>query len=185
MDKGSEAYKRYLKGERGAMAEIIGDYRDGLILYLNTVVGDIHLAEDLAEDTFIKLGTRRPRDKGKGSFKTWLYTIGRNIAIDCLRKQPEKVSVTLEELEQSLADEDSLEELVIKDERRKTVRRTIDKLNASYRQIIWLVYFEDLTVKQAAAVMGKKTHAAEMLLSRAREALRDQLGKDGFDLENL
>lgn len=185
MDKGSEAYKRYLNGDRNAMAEIITEYRDGLIMYLNTVLRDIGLAEDAAEETFIRLGTRRPKDKGKGSFKTWLYTIGRNIAIDCLRRQPDKTEVTIDELEQSLADEESLEELVIKDERKIAVRKALDKLNENYRQIIWLVYFEDLTVKQAAAVMNKKTHAAEMLLSRAKETLRTQLGKDGFDYEDL
>ncbi len=184
MDKGSEAYKRYLNGDRNAMAEIITEYRDGLIMYLNTVLRDISLAEDAAEDTFIKLGTRRPRDKGKGSFKTWLYTIGRNIAIDSLRRQPETADLTIEELEQSLADEEELEERIIKDERKIAVHRALEKLSDNYRQIIWLVYFEDLTVKQAAAVMDKKTHAAEMLLSRAKEALRNQLGKDGFDLEN-
>lgn len=87
MDVGSEAYRRFLNGDKRAMAELITEYRDGLILYLHTIVDNISLAEELAEETFVKLGTRRSKDKGNGSFKTWLYTIARNMAIDCLRRQ--------------------------------------------------------------------------------------------------
>ena len=64
MDKGSLAYRRFLEGDESGLEQIIVSYKDGLILYLNTLVGDIALAEDLAEDTFVRLFTRKPRDKG-------------------------------------------------------------------------------------------------------------------------
>lgn len=185
MDVGKEAYKRYLNGDKSAMAELIRNYRDGLILYLNTVTGNIGLAEELAEETFVKLGTRRPKDKGSGSFKTWLYTIGRNMAIDCLRRQSKNAHVPIEDVEQSLADAEELEDRIIKDERRIAVHKALDKLNDNYRQVIWLTYFEDLTAKQAAMVMKKNPHAVEVMLSRAKEALRNQLRKDGFEFEDL
>ena len=70
---------------KNGLVEMTREYKDGLIFYLNSIVGNIHTAEELAEDTFVLLGTKKPRDKGIGSFKTWLYTIGRNIAIDSLR----------------------------------------------------------------------------------------------------
>lgn len=185
MDVGSETYKRFLNGDKSAMAELIRNYRDGLILYLNTVTGNIGLAEELAEETFVKLGTRRPKDKGSGSFKTWLYTIARNLAIDCLRRQSKNAHVPIEDVEQSLAEEEELEELMIKDERRIAVHKALDKLNENYRQVIWLTYFEDLTAKQAAEIMKKNPHAVEVMLSRAKEALRNQLRKDGFEFEDL
>ena len=83
MDNGACSYRRFRDdGDESGLVEIIRDYKDGLIFYLNSFVGNIHIAEELAEDTFVFLGTKKPRDKGKGSFKTWLYTIGRNVAID-------------------------------------------------------------------------------------------------------
>ncbi len=185
MDVGSETYKRFLNGDKSAMAELIRNYRDGLILYLNTVTGNIGLAEELAEDTFVKLGTRRPKDKGSGSFKTWLYTIARNMAIDCLRRQSKNVRVPIEDVEQSLADEEELEERMIKDERRIAVHKALEKLNENYRQVLWLTYFEDLTAKQVSEIMQKNPHAVEVMLSRAKEALRNQLRKDGFEYEDL
>ena len=71
MDNGASSYRRFRdKGDQNGLAEIIRDYADGLILYLNSIVGNIHTAEDLAEDTFVLLGTKKPKDKGKGSFQT-------------------------------------------------------------------------------------------------------------------
>lgn len=91
------------------MVEIIKEYKDGLIFYLNSIVGNIHTAEELAEDTFVLLGTKKPRDKGTGSFKTWLYTIGRNIAIDSLRRR-RKCELSEAEYADISADEASLED---------------------------------------------------------------------------
>lgn len=55
------------------------------ILYLNGFVNNIFTAEELTEETFFKLITKKPRFTAKYSFKTWLYTIGRNVAIDYIR----------------------------------------------------------------------------------------------------
>ena len=56
------------------------------MLYLNTFVGDLHVAEELCEETFVKIVIKKPHYNGKASFKTWLYTIGGNVARDYLRK---------------------------------------------------------------------------------------------------
>ncbi len=98
MDNGASSYRRFRdEGDENGLAEIIKNYKDGLILYLNSFVGNIQVAEELAEDTFVLLGTKKPKDKGKGSFKTWLYTIGRNIAIDYLRKNSKRKEISFDE----------------------------------------------------------------------------------------
>lgn len=85
MDIGAENYRRFLGGDNNGLVEIIRDYKDGLILFLRGFTNDIVQAEELAEDTFVKLVTKRPRFQQKSSFKTWLYTIGRNVALDQMR----------------------------------------------------------------------------------------------------
>ena len=47
-------------------------YRDGLVLYLSSLVCNISLAEEVMEETFVKLYVKKPKFKGKSSFKTWL-----------------------------------------------------------------------------------------------------------------
>ena len=186
MDNGASSYRRFRDdGDESGLVEIIRDYKDGLILYLNSFVGNIHIAEELAEDTFVLLGTKKPRDKGKGSFKTWLYTIGRNIAIDHLRRNVKTPEVSIEECPELVSEENSLEWSYIHEERKITVHRALRRLKPEYRQILWLTYFENLSNKEAAAVMRKTVHSIETLVYRARKSLRAQLEMEGFIYEEL
>ncbi len=68
MDNGASSYRRFLGGDDSGISEIVGEYKDGLILYLNKYVGNIYTAEELAEDTFFRLITKKPRFSGKSTF---------------------------------------------------------------------------------------------------------------------
>ena len=186
MDNGASSYRRFREdGDESGLVEIIRDYKDGLILYLNSFVGNIHIAEELAEDTFVLLGIKKPKDKGKGSFKTWLYTIGRNVAIDFLRRNSKWTEVSIDDCTELACEEQSLELSYIKEERKITLHRALGKLKPEYRQILWLVYFEDFSLKQAAAVTKKSVHSVETLVYRARKALKSQFELEGFVYEEL
>ena len=98
MDNGASSYRRFLDGDDSGLAELVRDYKDGLILYLNGFVQNMHTAEELMEDTFFKLMVKKPRFREKYTFKTWLYTIGRNIALDHLRRNARQTLLSPEEL---------------------------------------------------------------------------------------
>jgi RNA polymerase sigma-70 factor (ECF subfamily) len=186
MDNGTVSYRRFCdEGDESGLVEIIRDYKDGLIFYLNSFVGNIHTAEELAEDTFVLLGTKKPKDKRKGSFKTWLYTIGRNIAIDYLRRNSKNAEISMEECTEIVSDEESLELSYIREERKIIVHRAIRKLKPEYRQVLWLIYFEGLGSQETAIIMKKKVHAIETLVYRARKSLKAQLEMEGFVYEEL
>ena len=182
MANGADSYRRFLEGDNKCIEEIIIEYKDGLILYLNSFVNNLELAEELAEDTFVRLFTKKPKNKGGASFKTWLYTIGRNIAIDYLRKIKRRREESLEN-HYDLADEDTLERNFIKEEQKIALHKTMKKLSPDYQNVIWLTYFEGMSSKETARVIGKKTHAVEMMLTRARQALKAELEKEGFVYE--
>ena len=186
MDNGAGSYRRFREdGDESGLVEIIRDYKDGLILYLNSFVGNIHTAEELAEDTFVLIGIKKPKDKGKGSFKTWLYTIGRNVAIDYLRRNSKRANISIDDCPELVSEEENLEHVYIKEERKITVHRALTKLKSQYRQVLWLVYFENFSTKQVAAVMKKSVHSIETLVYRARKALKSQLELEGFVYEEL
>ena len=86
MDIGTVLYLRYLEVDNASLEELIGLSKDCLILYLDSFLHDIHTAEDLTEETFIKIAIRRPRYVPQGQFQAWLYKIARNLAISHLRK---------------------------------------------------------------------------------------------------
>ena len=186
MDNGASSYRRFRDdGDESGLVEIIRDHKDGLILYLNSFVGNIHTAEELAEDTFVLLGIKKPRDKGKGSFRTWLYTIGRNVAIDYLRRNSKRAEISIDECSELVSEVQDLELSYIQEERKITVHRAMRKLKSEYRQILWLIYFEDFSNKEAAAVMKKSVHNVETLVYRARKSLKSQLEMEGFVYEEL
>ena len=82
MDNGASSYRRFLDGDDNGITEIVENYKDGLILYLNGYVNNIFIAEELTEDTFFRLVIKKPKYSGKSTFKSWLYAIGRNVAVD-------------------------------------------------------------------------------------------------------
>lgn len=185
MDNGVSSYRRFLDGDDTAFVEIIKDYKDGLQIYLCSITGNVYVAEDLTEDTFVKIITKKPKFSGKSTFKTWLYTIGRNISLDYLRKNQRKNEVSVEEISDIRSEERLLEESYIKEEEKFEVHQAMKKFPGTYRQALWLTYFEELSNKETAQVMKKSVHNIEIILYRARKMLREILEKEGFVYEGL
>ena len=149
MDNGASSYRRFCDdGDESGLAEIIRNYRDGLIFYLNSFVGNIHIAEELAEDTFVLLGIKKPKDKGKGSFKTWLYTIGRNLALNYLKRNASVTKVSIDDCQELISEEESLELSYIKEEQKIMIHRALRKLKLEYRQVLWLIYFRISAIRK-------------------------------------
>ena len=186
MDNGASSYRRFRdNGDESGLVEIIRDYKDGLILYLTSIVGNIRTAEEIAEDTFVLLGTKKPKDKGKGSFRTWLYTIGRNLAIDYLRKYHRHSEIPIDESPELVSEEEAVETQYLRKEQQIILHRAMRKLPPDYQQVLWLTYFEEMSSREAADIMGKSVRSIESLLYRARKSLRSQLETEGFEYENL
>ena len=185
MDNGASSYRRFLEGDDDGIVQIIKDHKDGLMLYLNSFVQNIHLAEDLTEDTFVKLIARQPRFSGKSTFKTWLYAIGRNVALDFLRKNAKLPTVSAEEAMTLIADEADVARQYLCSERKLQVHKALKQLNDEYRQVLVLVYFEDFQNDQVASIMGKSKKQIENLVYRAKLSLKSKLEKEGFVYEDL
>lgn len=185
MDNGASSYRRFLDGDDKGLAEIVRDYKDGLILYLNSFVSNISIAEELMEETYFKIITKKPTFNAKHSFKTWLYTIGRNVAIDYIRHNSKQSDVSIDDVENYLQDEYDLEKMYIIEERKIAVHRALRNLHMEYRQVLWMIYFEDFSNADAAIVMRKSTRQMKNLVYRAKIALKSELDKAGFVYEEL
>ncbi len=184
MDNGTVNYQRFLAGDDEGMVEIIRDYKDGLILYINDITNNITLAEEIMEDTFFKLVTKKPKFSGKSTFKTWLYSIGRNMAIDSLRKRSKISDIPFDEYN-DLAEEKSIEREYLKEEQKIALNKALHKLKPDYRQVLYLAFFEDFSNSETAKIMHKTKRQIENLLYRAKQALKTELEKEGFEYEVL
>ncbi len=185
MDNGASSYRRYLDGDDTGITEIIRDYKDGLTLYINGYVNNIFTAEDLMEDTFFKLASKRPRFSGKSSFKTWLYAIARNVALDYLRKNSKLASTPIEDLTNYITEETSVEKEYLIKEQKILLHRIMRELKPEYFQVLYLVYFENFTNEEIAKIMKKNKRQIENLIYRAKSTLKSELEKEGFEYEKL
>ncbi|MBR4734144.1 MAG: RNA polymerase sigma factor [Lachnospiraceae bacterium] len=185
MDNGVSSYRRFLDGDDEGIVQIVGDYKDGLILYLISYVKNIYVAEELAEDTFFRLMVKKPRFSGKSSFKSWLYAIGRNVAVDYLRHHSKQADTPIEDMEAYLSDESNLEQAYLREERKILVHKVLKRLSPDYQQVLWLTYFEELSNEETKIAMNKNSRQIRNLLYRAKQALKSELEKEGYSYEEF
>lgn len=184
MDNGASSYRRFLDGDDNGLAEIIKQYNTGLTLFIDSFVGNLSVADELSEEVFVKIGIKKPRFSEKSSFKTWIYSIGQNVAKDYLRKKSRSINLSLEQCSEQAGEELPEADMIRKEENEQLYRAMLT-LNKNYRQVLWLIYFENFNTKEIAEIMHKSVHSIETLSYRARQALKTKLGKEAVDSENI
>ena len=179
MDNGASSYRRFLDGDESAFDEIMKEYFDNLVFFIDRFVHDIHAAEDIAIDAFSDLVVNKHRYNFKVTLKTYLFMLGRSRALNYIKHRGCLDFVALSEADNTPSEQETLEEIVLADERKRVVNNALNSLPDDMRVVIHLVYFEELTYDEAAKVMKKNRKQVDNLLYRAKKELRIILGKDG------
>lgn len=102
-----------------------------------------------------------------------------------MKKNSKYTEVSFDDIATLESDENNLEETYIKYEEKIIIHRALRKLKPKYQQVLWLIYFEELSNKETARIMKKSVHNIETLAYRARKSLKSQLEMEGFDYEKL
>ncbi len=165
-----EAEKKYLKkamrGNTAAFEELVRSH-DGLVSSVClSYLKDPHLAEDAAQETFIKAWRALPKFREDSSFSTWLFTIAKNVCRDLIAKKKDT-----EELSETLVSEDTVEDQVIKNDEKDAVRRALACLDEDARQILVLREWRGLSYSEISEVLGIGEGTVKSRISRAREKL--------------
>ena len=176
-----EQYEKFLSGSNEAFEKLVLTYKDGLILFINRLVHNITIAEDLAQDAFVEVFVHKTRYNFETSFKTYLYTIGRNKAVDYIRKNGRLLFV--DEYPDTVKEEASLEEKVIVEEEKQMIYHAMKQLKKEYQTAIVLIDFEELSYADAARILGKTGGQIKVLIHRARKSLAKVLSREGFKYE--
>ena len=179
MDNGASSYRRFLDGDESAFDEIMKELFDNLVFFIDRYVHDIHAAEDIAIDAFSDLVVNKHRYNFKVTLKTYLFMLGRSRALNYIKHRKVIDFVELTEADKASPEQETLEEIVLADERKRVVNNALNALPDDMRVVIHLIYFEDLSYDEAAKVMKKNRKQVDNLLYRAKKELRIILGKDG------
>ena len=167
----AEDYSAFLNGDNEGFERLVIHYKDGLIYYLNRIIKNITIAEDLAQDAFVEVYVHKERFvPGKASFKTYLYTIGHHKAVDFIRKS-QKEYLTDFQVEEEHGVSDSPEVQLLKQEGKEELYRALDGLKEEYQRVLILTELEGMKLKEVAEVMGKTVPQMKVLAHRARKAL--------------
>ena len=179
MDNGASSYRRFLNGDESAFDEIMKELFDNLVFFIDRYVHDIHAAEDIAIDAFSDLVVNKHRYNFKVTLKTYLFVLGRSRALNYIKHRKVINFVELTEADNISAEQKTLEEIILEDERKRIVNNALNSLPDDMRVVVHLIYFEDLSYDEAAKVMKKNRKQVDNLLYRAKKELRIILGKDG------
>ncbi|MCR4655792.1 MAG: RNA polymerase sigma factor [Lachnospiraceae bacterium] len=192
-------YSRFLaEKDENDLLILIERYRESLTLFLNGFVNNMGDAEELMMDAFAEAAAGPTLFSSKSSFKTWLFSIGKKLALMHIRKtkrfvpaasafRNDKESLRKDKPEEELPDEKkpSPELEILKSEQNRLLYEAMAGLNDEYRRILILLYFEGMSHEEAEQVMGKSRRQVYHLAERSRSALKEQLKRMGFEYEEL
>ena len=183
-EKDEVLYARFLKEKNNEdLKELLARHRESLTLFLYGILHNMEDAEDLMLDAFALAASGTSKFKGESSFKTWLFSIGHHKAMKQLRKR--RFSFITRDEAGNMPDMGHLPEAeILSDERRRHLYLALGKVKEDYRQVLYLLYFEDMSIEEAASVMGRNAKQIYNLSYRAKEALRKQLEGMGFTYED-
>ena len=162
-------------GDEQAYSQLVHRHGDRLYGYLLRLTRCASDAEDLLQDTFVKVWRRAGSyQPGRVQAGTWLHRIAHNLYVDSFRRNRRRAEVVLADNpdEASAGQSVELESALLASERLHQVERALSALPANQRAAIILCQLQGMSNADAAIVLGVGTRALESLLARARRSLR-------------
>lgn len=161
------------KGDIRAYESLVDNYKHMVFTLALRLVGNREDAEEVAQDTFLKVYSALASFKGESKFSTWLYRIAYRTGLDFLKKQRSQPQTKSFEKDIKTAIPLTTEvwnELELK-ERRKTIKGAIEKLAKEDSCIIILFYYEELSLIEISEIMNIEANTIKVKLFRARKKL--------------
>jgi RNA polymerase sigma-70 factor (ECF subfamily) len=161
---------RVLESDRDAFAAVVEEHQVAVYNLCYRMLGDPHLAEDAAQETFLRAFRSRGRFDPARPARTWLLSIAAHHCIDSLRRKARLTWLPLGD--QPLAGpEPSPEAALLQSEGEAEVRRLLDRLKPDERAAIVLRYWQDLSVDEIAEITGSSPSSVRTRLFRGRRKM--------------
>jgi len=166
----SELVEAAANGDGDSFTELCRRYYPAMVAIAHSMLGDRHLAEDVAQQAFATAAVKLLQLRQKEQFAGWLAAICRNAARDTLRSRK-----AIRSIEGRPATGESDENAVC-----ESVRAALNKLSAPAREVVFLRFYEGMSYEQVSAVLGISEQAINGRLRRAKKKLAEYLRRDGY-----
>ena len=178
------------KGDMSAFELLVRRYQDAIINYIHFTINDYHRAEDLAQETFLRVFKNASRYEVKASFKSWLYTIATNLTRNEIRNRARQNTYFLEDLADEnedvyhsvyMVDESFQPDLLLeKKERQQLIQKAMKMLPENQSMALTLVTYQELSYEEISEILNCSIGAVKSLIHRARQNMKDILIKLGI-----
>lgn len=177
----NRAMDRYASGDASAFAHLHRALYPRLRAYLVRMRGSAHVADDLVQETFLRMHRARATFARGASVVPWMYTIARNVLIDHTRSAKARAGAELpvDDAPEPVDTAADTESAAVASEAARVVERVLARLPAAQREAFILLRYEGLSVNDAANVLGATPSAVKLRAFRAYEALRAALAPAG------
>ncbi len=177
---------RVAAGYHDAFEVLLGRYQDALITFCYSFIRDHGKAEDLAQETFMRVFKSAARYMPTAKFTTWLYKIAANLCINALKKGKLRQTLSLDAplggdpdgtriIEKIAGNQNIPLTEAENNEAQKLLTEAIDRLPEEQRTTIVMVEYHCLPYKEIADILDVSVSAVKMRVKRARENLREML----------
>jgi len=177
--------KKFQEGDVGAYNQLVNRFKDRLLNFIYRFVNDLDLAEDLVQDTLLKLYTHKDSYQEIAKFSTWLYTIAANLARTELRKKKRRKTFSVTELSRddrefiiASSDVDPSEDLSSQNFE-KSVQRALAELPHDFKTIIILRDIQELSYDEISKIVDVPLGTVKSRINRGRVKLQQLLKKKG------
>jgi len=177
----------YINGDEKALKELVSRHLKPVYNFIYRISSSKQDTEDITQETFVKVWQKIKKYNPNKSFKTWLFTIAHNTAIDWLRKKRNFVFSNFEDseggnyLENELVDPNPLpDKILTQAEDEKFVENLLRQLAPIYREVLILRYANELTFDEIAEILGKPSDTVKSQHRRALIILRKLIEQPTF-----
>lgn len=158
------------------MEQIMIKYGKDVLKLAFSYVRNRTIAEDLTQEVFLKCYEKVDTFQGNAKLKTWLYTIAANHCKDYLRSAHYRYTVLTDKIARITRGKDpSPEETYLEGNEQKELVEKVFSLPVKFREVIYLFYFEELSIKEIAKLLHINENTIKSRLSRAKFLLRSTL----------
>ncbi|NUM79257.1 sigma-70 family RNA polymerase sigma factor [bacterium] len=177
-----DVIRLFQQGDMAAFDVIVGRYKEQLLNYVFQFVGERSDAEDIVQDTFVKVFKSKQAYKQIAKFSTWIYTVAGNFAKSELRKRKRQRQQSISSLATGEKEFEAVETRLNSDEmtdssvKKDLVRQAIKELSPRYREVIKLREIEHLSYEEIAQRTKLSLGTVKSRVNRARAQLQHKLG---------
>ncbi len=164
---------KILEGDIQTFGVLVDRYKPMVFTLALRIIKNREDAEEVAQDTFLKAYKALDTFQGTSKFSTWIYKIAYNTSLDCLKKKKQRADTNSIDVTTlyDLKTMGGILEDMDRNDRKLIIKEAIDQLSSEDSAIITLYYFEELSVKEIAPIVGLSPQVLKVRLFRSRKQL--------------